>query len=157
MRAYHDRVVAVGGTLNTTIPKIEGWGGQRLAAAMVASTGQFITDWSTKRENLATDPEIQWLLKTKAAHPALFQMGLRRKLPTRNETKHYAFIRTATDASERILVVTNFGNTPDTVEVEASGLDAKSMRDLKTGETIAVTQSLRIVTDGLGYRFFILR
>jgi len=157
LRAYHDRVVAVGGTLNTTIPKIEGSGGQRLAAAMVASTGQFITDWSTKRENLATDPEIQWLLKTKAAHPALFQMGLRRKLPTRNETKHYAFIRTATDASERILVVTNFGNTPDTVEVDASGLDAKSMRDLKTGETLAVNQSLKILTEGLGYRFFILR
>jgi len=29
--------------------------------------------------------------------------------------------------------------------------------DLKTGETIAVNQSLKILTDGLGYRFFILR
>jgi hypothetical protein len=157
LQSYHDRVVAVGGTLNMTFPRIKTSAGQHLAAALVAATGQLITDWSTKRENIASDPEIQWLLKTKAAHPALFQMGLRRKLPTRNEAKHYAFLRTARDASERILIVTNFANAPETVELDASGLSAESIQDLKTGQTMPVTHVLKVSTDGQGYRFFILR
>jgi hypothetical protein len=157
LRSYHDRVVAVGGTLNMTIPRIEGIARQYLAAAIVATTGQLITDWSGKEENLANDPEIQWLLKTKAAHPALFQMGRRRSLPCKDETKHYAFIRTATDGSERILVVANFGATPQAIELDTSGLNAKGMRDLKTGATLAMSNPMKIATDGYGYRLFLVR
>ena len=158
LRSYHDRVVAVGGTLNMTIPKVEGVAQQQhLAAAMVATTGQFITDWSSKDENLANDPEIQWLLKNKAVHPALFQMGPRRKLPCKDEDRHYAFIRTATDGSERILIVTNFGAEPQAVEIDTSGLNAEVMRDLKTGEAISMTNPLQIATDGYGYRLFLLQ
>jgi hypothetical protein len=157
LRSYHDRVVAVGGTLNMTFPKVEGVAQQHLAAAMVATTGQLITDWSGKDENIANDPEIQWLLKTKAVHPALFQMGPRRKLPCKDEARNYAFIRTATDGSERILVVANFGATPQAVEFDTSGLNAKTIKDLKTGEAISMANPLKVATDAYGYRLFLLQ
>jgi len=156
LRSYHDRVVSAGGTLNMTIPPLAGMEKLHLAAAIVATTGQFITDWSSKDENIATDPEIQWLLKTKAVHPALFQMAPRRKLPSKDDSKHYAFMRTAVDKSERILVVTNFAVTPQTVEIDTSGLSAKSAEDLKTGERMLVTNPLRISANAYGYRLFSL-
>lgn len=37
------------------------------------TTGQLISDWSHKDNQLASDPEIQYLLKTKASHRALQQ------------------------------------------------------------------------------------
>lgn len=157
LRSYHDRVVAVGGTLNMTFPRVEGTAQQHLTAAIVATTGQLITDWSDKDENIANDPEIQWLLKNKAVHPALFQTGPRRKLPCKDEAKHYAFIRTATDGSERVLVVTNFASAPQVVELDTSGLNAKAIRDLKTGETISMTNPLKLLADGYGYRLFLLQ
>ncbi|MGA8153329.1 MAG: alpha-amylase family glycosyl hydrolase [Terriglobales bacterium] len=153
LRNYHDRVVAAGGTLNMTFPKMEGEAQQHLAAAIVATTGHLITDWSGKDDKTAADPEIQWLLKTKAAHPALFQLASRRQLPCQ-EPKEYAFLRAAVDGAERILVVTNFATTTQTVEIDTSGLNAKTLRDLKTGETIAMANPLRATIGGYGYRLF---
>jgi len=154
LRNYHDRVVAAGGTLNMTYPTMEGDDRQRLAAAIVATTGHLITDWSSKDEHTATDPEIQWLLGMKAAHPALFQMASRRQLPTQQDSKYYAFLRTAADASERIIVATNFQSTPQTLEIDTSGLNARTLKDLKSGETTVMTNPLKISVREYGYRLF---
>jgi glycosidase len=154
LRNYHDRVVAAGGTLNMTYPTLESDEREHLAAAIVATTGHLITDWSTKEERSATDPEIQWLLKMKAVHPALFQLASRRQLPSQQDAKYYVFLRTAEDGSERILVVTNFQATPQTVEIDTSGLNAKTMKDLKTGETLGMANPLKISVGGYGYRLF---
>ena len=153
LRNYHDRVVASGGTLNMTYPKIEGQLQQRLAAAIIATTGHLITDWSDKDDKMATDPEIQWLLKTKAAHPALFQLGLRRQLPCQ-QLSCYAFLRTAADSKERILVVANFSASPQPMEIDSSGLHAKTLKDLRSGEAVELANPLKVIVDGYGYRLF---
>ena len=137
-----------------TYPTMEGDDRQRLAAAIVATTGHLITDWSSKDEHTATDPEIQWLLGMKAAHPALFQMTSRRQLPTQHDSKYYAFLRTAAGASERIIVATNFQSTPQTLEIDTSGLNARTLKDLKSGETTVMTNPLKISVREYGYRLF---
>jgi hypothetical protein len=126
---------------------------QHLADAVVTSTGQLVTYWAEKeKDRSATDQELQWLLKTKSAHPALSQIASRRKLPTAADNKHYAFLRTAKDDSERILVVMNFWATPQMVEIDASGISAKGFVDLRTGEKVDYSQMLKIQVDKFGYR-----
>jgi Maltogenic Amylase, C-terminal domain len=127
---------------------------QRLAAAIVATTGQFISDWSHKDDKLASDREIQWLLKMKAAHPALHQMGQRRKLPTNDDSKYYAFIRTAPGGTERVLIVSNFWATGQEVLIDTSGLHARALTDLRSGEKISLDNRVQFNLPAFGYRLF---
>jgi Alpha amylase, catalytic domain/Maltogenic Amylase, C-terminal domain len=155
LRNYHDRVVAAGGTLNMTLVAIKNNPDkQHLAAAMVATTGQLITDWSDKDDKLASNPEIQWLLKTKAAHRALRQMGQRRRLSTNDDSKYYAFLRSAVDGSERVLVVANFQTSSQHVRIDASGLHADTLTDLRSGEKVSVGKIIDLELSGFGYRLF---
>ena len=155
LRNYHDRVVAAGGTLNMTLVAIkDNREKQHLAAAIVATTGQFITDWSEKDDKLASDPEIQWLLKTKASHHALYQRGLRRTLPTNDDSRFYAFVRSASDDSERVLVVTNFWATSQNVTIDMSGLRAETLTDLRNGERVTVDKTVELRLPAFGYRLF---
>jgi hypothetical protein len=130
---------------------------QHLAAAIIATTGQFISDWSDKDDKLASDPEIQWLLKTKASHRALHQMGLRRKLSTNDDSKYYAFLRSASDGSERILVVTNFWATNQNVRIDISGLHAETLTDLRNGEKTSISNAVEFRLPAFGYRLFAIR
>ena len=153
LRNYHDRVVAAGGTLNMTYPKIEDQSQLRLAAAIVATTGHLITDWGDKADRTATDAEIQWLLKTKASHPALFQLAARRQLPCQ-QLSCYAFLRTAAAGTERLLVAANFSAAAQTMEIDSSGLRAKTLKDLRSGETMELANPLKVTVGGYGYRLF---
>jgi hypothetical protein len=153
LRNYHDRVIDAGGVLNMAFLRLDDPQRQHLADAVVTSTGQLVTYWAEKeKDRSATDQELQWLLKTKSAHPALSQIASRRKLPTAADNKHYAFLRTAKDDSERILVVMNFWATPQMVEIDASGISAKGFVDLRTGEKVDYSQMLKIQVDKFGYR-----
>jgi hypothetical protein len=127
---------------------------QHLAAAIVATTGQFISDWSHKDDKLASDPEIQWLLKTKTSHRALHQMGQRRKLPTNDDSKYYAFVRTAPDGTERVLIVANFWATAQEVRIDTSGLHARSLTDLRSGEKVLLDNRVQFNLPAFGYRLF---
>ena len=158
LRNYHDRVVAAGGTLNMTLVAIkDNPEKQRLAAAIAATTGQFLADWSDKDDKLASDPGIQWLLKTKASHRALYQMGLRRKLPTNDDSRYYAFIRSAADGSERVLVVANFWATYQNVRIDTSGLHAGTLTDLQNGEKVSIGKAVEFRLPGFGYRLFAIQ
>lgn len=155
LRNYHDRVVAAGGTLNMQLVGIkDSPAKQRLAAAIIATTGHLITDWSPRDDEMAADPEIQWLLKTKGAHPALGQMGPRRKLPTNDDSKYYAFLRSTRDGGERVLVVANFSDTPQPVQVDISGLRFSTITDLRSGEMASPGRSAEFTLPALGYRLF---
>ena len=155
LRDYHDRVVAAGGALNMQLVSIkDSRDKQHLATAIIAATGHMITDWSHKDDEMASDPEIQWLLKTKAAHPALGQMGQRRKLPTNDESKFYGFLRSAPDASERVLFVANFARAPQRVQVDTSGLRLTTITDLRTGEAISPARAAEFDLPAFGYRLF---
>jgi len=48
----------------------------------------------------------------------------------------------------------NFWATPQMVEIDASGLSAKGLVDLRTGEKIDYSQILKIQVDKFGYRLF---
>lgn len=106
---------------------------------------------------MAADPEIQWLLKTKASHHALYQMGLRRNLPTNDDSKFYAFVRSASDGSERVLVVTNFWATSQNVQIDISGLRAETLTDLRSGEKVSVPKFVEVRLPPFGYRLFAVR
>lgn len=155
LRNYHDRVVAAGGTLNMTLVAIkDNPEKQRLAAAIVATTGQFISDWSHKDDELGSDPNIQWLLRTKAAHAALHQMGPRHKLPTNDDSKYYAFIRTAPDDSERVLIVANFWATTQEGRINTSGLHARFLTDLRSSKKVSLDNKVQFSLPAFGYRLF---
>ena len=79
----------------------------------------------------APDAEKTWILKTRRLHPALYPLGHRRKLPTGSHDKHYTFVRTAPDGSERILVILSFQSAPQTVELDTSGLFALGFVELR--------------------------
>lgn len=101
----------------------------------------------------ASDAEETWILKTRRLHPALYPLGYRRKLPTGADDKHYAFVRTAPDGPERILVVLNFQSAPQTVEVDTSGLFALVFVELRHNEFIECHNPLRLELNAYGYCF----
>ena len=158
LRNYHDPVVAGGGALNMGFVTIKDHPEQlRLATAIIATTGHLITDWSDKEDKMASDPEVQWLLQAKALHPALHQMGMRRRLPTNDDARYYAFVRSARESDERVLVVTNFSAAERRIHVDLSGLRFKTMVDLRSGEGIPGAAETELTVPGFGYRLFQVR
>ena len=106
LRDYHDRVVAAGGVLYFQPPRLEQKEQEQFGFVVLACLGDLIQPSYSPEQQL--DPDLTWILKTKAAHRALQQLSVRRKLPTKTDDKHYVFLRTAADGSERILVALNF-------------------------------------------------
>jgi hypothetical protein len=102
----------------------------------------------------APDAEKTWILKTRRLHPALYPLGHRRKLPTGADDKHYAFVCTAPDGSERILVVLNFQSAPQTAEVDTRGLFALGFVGLRHNEFIEYHNPLRLELNAYGYCFY---
>jgi hypothetical protein len=152
LKAYRDQAVSAGGVLYT-------WAGGRrsqdpqarmLHLATLAGIGDILVYGRRNRP----DQEEQWLLLTRYAHPALHPLGSRRQLPTNADNKYYAFLRTAQDGSERVLVVLNFQGSPSTVEVDLSGVATAGVIDLKTAERFDRTLALSVALPAYGYAFF---
>jgi hypothetical protein len=131
LRAYHDRVVEAGGSLYFQPTELDDEPRSRLAFATLATLGALVQ--VEYRPDRPLDAEKRWLLETKAAHPALHQLSRRRRIPTAADDKHYAFLRTAADGDERVLVVLNFQKEAQEVSLDLSGLDASTLVDVKTG------------------------
>jgi len=152
LRGYHDRVVEAGGSLYYQPTDFDDEARSNLAFATLASLGSLIQ--LEFRPDRPLNAESRWLLKTKAANPALHQLSTRRQLPTSADDKHYAFLRTAKKGAERVLVVLNFQGQPQDVSVDLSGLGAATLVDLRTGERKAREATLRLPLPAYGYRFF---
>ena len=90
----------------------------------------------------------------KAAHPALYNNSSRRHIPTNADEKYYAFLRVAKNNSERILAVMNFQSTPETVDVDLSGVAGTTFVDLTTGEHSSRQNPLSVKLQAYGYRFY---
>jgi Maltogenic Amylase, C-terminal domain len=103
---------------------------------------------------LELDEDIAWIFKTKGGHAALQQMSARRQIPTDADDKYYAFLRTASDGSERVLVVLNFQANPETVEVRLDGVRASQLVDLRDGSSTPRAARVRVELPAYGYRFF---
>lgn len=153
LRSYHDRVVAAGGSLYYQPTDFDDAPRSELAFATLATVGSLIQ--VEYRPDRSLSPEARWLLGVKAKHPALHQRSTRRRLPTRSDDKHYAFLRTpAGGEGERVLVVLNFQKTPQDIAVDLSGVEASTLVDLKTDERLESKSSLRLAIPAYGYRLF---
>jgi hypothetical protein len=155
LRDYHDRVVAAGGVLYHFPPRLKESAKEALALAVVACAGDLVAGQYPR--DLQGDPEARWLLNAKRSHPALQQLSTRRQLPTGADDKHYAFLRTAADKSERILVVMNFQPNSQTVEVDMSGVATTGLVDLRTTSRNSRGNPLKVELPAYGYRFYKLR
>lgn len=149
LRDYHDPVVAAGGVLYASAPQFDEPAKYRLSWVMAALAGDLLSvdgHWRTG------DDEMRWLLKAKAAHAALHQLSTRRQLRTGDDTKHYAFLRTAQDGSERALAVLNFQPTPQEVVVDLSPVSATGLVDLRDGKRFERQTHLRVQLPAYGYK-----
>lgn len=126
-----------------------------LAKATVAAFGDIIA-FIRRRGGGSPDPddEESWILRTKFAHPALHNLGLRTKLGTSADDKCYAFLRTAADKSERVLVVLNFQSSQQSVDVDLSGVAAEKLVDVRTGDSLQRQSFVKVELPAYGYRFF---
>jgi len=104
---YHDRVVQAGGVFYCWVTRFEERSRQLLSLATVACLGNLVL-YTQRQIGAKFDPEIQWIFRTKKKHPALHQLSLRRRKHTNADDKFYAFLRTAANGKERIIVVLNF-------------------------------------------------
>jgi hypothetical protein len=154
LQSYHDRVRSAGGTLYYSYKKyiheeILKPAKQNLFIATFSALGKFSILW-----DIEISEEAIWILITKANHPAMHQMALRRKLNTDADDKCYTFLNTASDKSERVLVVLNFQGREETVKIDCSGISAKGFVDLKTNQEIKRNSEITVEIPAYGYRFF---
>jgi hypothetical protein len=153
LRDYHDPVVAAGGVLYHTPTRFEKDAKkQNLAIAVVATVGDLVA--SGYSLGFQWDAEARWLLEAKREHPALHQLSRRRKLSTRADDKHYAFLRTAADGSERVLVVLNFQSSVQRVDVDLSGVATRALVDLRSGQSSERRTRFEVEVPAYGWRLF---
>jgi hypothetical protein len=153
MHHFHDRVVAAGGTLYLRVPRFQQRPKLLLAVATVACLGNLVlsTEWQI---GPLVDPDVKWLFDTKGKHPALHNLSTRRRLPTNADDKYYAFLRTAADNSERLIVVLNFQPTEQMVEVTIDGVATTGLVELKSGDEVPRQNPLKVDLPGYGYRLY---
>ncbi len=153
LRNYHDIVVTAGGILYQKVSNSEELSKRHLARATVAAIGDLVV---YDRRSGSPDAEETWILKTKLLHPALHQLSTRRKQVTNADEKYYAFLKTAADKSERILVVLNYQSSPQTItiEIDTSGVATSGLLELKYGELIMPKSHFKAELPVYGNRFY---
>lgn len=151
---HHDVVVSSGGVLYQYVEGVDEFSEtskRHLERATVAAIGEILV---YNRRASSPDAEETWILKTKRLHPALQQLSTRRKLETNADDKFYAFLRTAADKSERILVVLNFQGSTQSVKVNLSGISTSGLIDLRSCELIRLQDTFKVELPPYGYRFY---
>ena len=150
LREYHDVAVTAGGVLYQKVSAYDDPAKRHLARATVAAVGDLVV---YSRRSGHPDDEETWILKTKRLHPALHQLGTRRKLVTNADDKYYAFLKTAADRSERILVVLNYQPSLQTIDIDMSGIAASGLLDLESGELIVPRNHFEVELPVYGNQF----
>jgi glycosidase len=153
LRAYHDRVVAAGGTLYFPVPKLDNAADQQFAETLIATSGDIPCFCDPVGGITAPASGIPALLKLKTQHPALYQNSFRRQIHTSDEAHIYAAERYAADNSERLLLVFNFSPQPVKATVDVGAVHGGRYTDLLTGTPVSVDgRQLPVSLDGHGYR-----
>ena len=148
LRNYHDIVVTAGGVLYRKVRHYNDLSKRHLQRATVATIGDLVV-----YNRQSPDDEETWILKTKQLHPALHQLSTRRKLVTNADDKYYAFLKTAADKSERILVVLNYQSSPQTIDIDMSGIATSGLLELKSGELFVPKNHFKVGLPVYGKRF----
>ena len=151
LSSYHDRVVEAGGVLYAHVRSFDQSEKQILFWATAAFSGEMMGQFGYGQDLSA---EIQSILRIKGEHPAMWNLSRRRKLPTSADDRHYAFLRTAADQSERILVVLNYQSTIQNIEIDLSGVATAGLVDMATGKTRPREIPFKAEVPAYGYRLF---
>lgn len=156
MHHYHDPVVAAGGTLYLRVPRFNERPKLLLAMATVAGLGNLVlsTEWQIGPQ---LDRDMKWLFDTKGKHSALHNLSTRRRLPTNADNKYYAFLRTAADNSERVIVVLNFQPAKQIVNVTIDGVATAGLVDLKKGDETPRQNPLIVELPAYGYSLYYVK
>ncbi|MGA8530723.1 MAG: alpha-glucosidase C-terminal domain-containing protein, partial [Acidobacteriaceae bacterium] len=155
LRRYHDRVVAAAGTLYFPVPKMPNAAEQQLAEALIAVSGDMPCYCSPVGGIIAPAQGIPELLKLKAAHPALFQNSIRRRIATDQDAHVYATLRVSFDGTERVLAVFNFRGQPLRTTVDASAIHGSQFLDLASHEEYRPQGDRMVITlPPLAWRLF---
>ena len=136
LRAYHDRVVAAGGTLYFPVPKVGDPEAQAFAEALIATSGDMPCYCDPIGGITRPAKGIPELLKLKVEHPALFQNSLRRRIATDDDVDIYAVERYAAQDAERLLLVFNFGDHPVQANIEVAAVAGSRYRDLLSHQVL---------------------
>jgi hypothetical protein len=155
LRGYHDRVVEEGGVLYLTAGarlRIADPHNQELALATAVLAGDILSYGA--EQALQIGPRLRRLLELKKSHPALQNLSTRRQVPTTADNKHYVFLRTADDRSERILVVMNFQPAEQTVDIDLSGVATAGLVDLEEGNASPRLNPFKVSLPAYSYRLY---
>ncbi len=152
LRNYHDFVVGAGGVMYTKAYRLDSVEQRRLHAAIVVALGETLVYGTADKPG--PDEEERWLLRLRSGNRAFHHNAARRKLPTNADEKHYAFLKTASDGSARVVVVSNFSASAETVEVDLSTVAGAGLIDLKTARRIEREPALRVPLPAYGYAYF---
>ena len=175
LRLYRDRVVKAGGV---TWARVRGsWGsgdgGGPALRVMGDTTGNLspaqmlleVVTLATVGELFVASDRIYepiwstWFLsqhreimKARQKYPTLCAKGSRRRLPTNNDGRYYAFLRASTTDNEMLLVVLNFQSEDAMIEVY---LDWETeLVDIFSGKHQKVEKTLELPLPPYGYSIF---
>jgi hypothetical protein len=157
LRSYHDRVVAAGGSLYVAVPRMQNAQEQPFAEALLATLGDLVCYCDPTGGITSPAPGIARLLKIKSRYPAFYQDSGRRQIPTNDDHKFYAFLRTSADTSQRILAIFNFQPEGTNIEVDAGAINAAHFRDLFTRRSVSLANGkLAINVPPFGYKLLLV-
>ena len=158
LRSYHDRVLAVGGSLYAPVPEMQNAKQQQFVETLLATSGDVVCYCGPANSVTVPAKAGAALLKMRANHPALYLDSTRRQIPTQDDTKFYAILRCSADKSERILAVFNFQATAQTVSVDLGAISAREFADLSVDQPAqAATGLLSVSLPGYGYQLYSVR
>jgi glycosidase len=118
LRAYHDRVLAAGGTLYIPVPDMKDAKLQAFLETLLVGSGDMLCYCGTATGVRQPAEGISPLLHLKAEHRALYQNSTRRMIRTDNDQQYYAILRASAEGGERLLLVFNFADVPGRVRID---------------------------------------
>lgn len=155
LRTYHDRVVAVGGTLYMPVPDMHDAQQQSLVEALLATSGDMLCYCDPRGGITQPATGIPALLKLKAHHAALYQNSRRRRIPTNDDAHFYATLRDAADQSERLLIVFNFHSQPAQILVDIGAVHGSKFTSVEDAAVAPIQDGLlQVDLPAYGNRIF---
>lgn len=157
LASYRDKVVAAGGVTYLG----PDWGKpltnqeRTLEVATLATVGEMFhqealmldLDWPDDNKN-----ELKRILCMLGENPAFNPGSSRIKLDTNDAHKYYAFIRESADKKQKILVVLNFQDSMQQIQVSAKG--RHTLVDVFTNVQSEFSESIGLTLQPYGYKFF---
>lgn len=157
LRSYHDRVIAVGGSLYAPVPKMQNDDQQQFVEALLAMSGDIVCYCNSFEQKEPAKRAVS-ILNMRAKHPALYLDSTRLRIPTQDDSKFYSFMRISADKSERILAVFNFQPTPEAVRVDLGAINGHEFTDLSSNAQAEISQSELVLSlSAYDYRLFSIR